>query len=57
MPTKDERNAAFNRVKPRLLQIVPSMFQGYVDDKTILSLVDEALNAAEKVRAKATKEV
>jgi hypothetical protein len=52
MPTKDERNAAFDKVKPHILQIVPAMFQSYVDDRTILALVDDALNAAEKVRAK-----
>jgi hypothetical protein len=52
MPSTAERNAAFDAVKPHIMQIVSPMFQGYINDKTILQLCDAALMAAEKVRTK-----
>jgi len=55
MPTKEERNAAFDAVKPHVLSLVPSMFRGYVTDDIVLRLCDDALGAAEKVRAAPTK--
>jgi hypothetical protein len=48
----DERNAAFDAVKPLLMGMVPAMFHSYVTDAVILEFVDAALNAAEAVREK-----
>lgn len=55
MPTKDERNAAFDAVKPHILALVPGMFRSYVTDDIVLRMCDDALGAAEKVRAKPPK--
>lgn len=48
----NERNAAFDAVKPLVTGMVPSMFHSYVTDAVILEFVDAALNAAEAVREK-----
>lgn len=53
MPTIEERNAAFDAVKPHVMALVPGMFRGYVADDVVLRLCDDALNAAEAARAKA----
>jgi hypothetical protein len=49
----NERNAAFDEVKPLVMGMVPAMFHSYVTDAAILEFVDAALNAAEAVREKA----
>lgn len=41
-----QRNAAFDAVKPLVMQAVPEMFHSYVTDALILSMTDAALNAA-----------
>lgn len=48
----DERNAAFDAVKPLVMGMVPAMFHSYVTDAVILKLVDAGLNAADSVREK-----
>ena len=50
MPSIKERNAAVDAVEPKVMEIVPAMFHGYVTETVVLGLVDAALNAAESVR-------
>ena len=53
MPPMNERNAAFDAVKPLVMSMVPAVFHSYVTDAVILEFVDTALNAAQAVREKA----
>lgn len=48
MATIQQRNKAFDAVKPLIMAEVPAMFQSLVTDDLILKIVDTVLNSVEK---------
>lgn len=51
MPTVDERNAAFDAAKEAIQNINP-MALSFIKDRDLLAVVDQALEAAERIRAR-----